>query len=96
MRNQLEEVIRERKEKFYKLKNSGNKNSDPVATNNHAQTGETQGEYPDGTAVIVGDSFLNYIIQERLSRKGRAVKWDNFRGATVDDMNHHVIPLLRK
>ena len=33
MQNQLEEVIREKKEKFYELKNSDNKNSEPVATN---------------------------------------------------------------
>ena len=31
-----------------------------------------------------------------MSRKGRVVKVQNFRGATVDDMKHHVTPLLRK
>ena len=31
-----------------------------------------------------------------MSRKGRVVKVERFRGATVDDMKHHVIPLLRK
>ena len=36
------------------------------------------------------------IKQERLSTKGRAAKVHNFRDATVDDMTHHVIPLLRK
>ena len=30
------------------------------------------------------------------SRKGRVVKVHNFRGATFDNMKHHVIPLLRK
>ena len=93
MQNQLEEVIREKKEKFYELKNSNNKNSEPVATNNKE---ETQGKYPDGTAIIIGDSILNGIIQERLSRKEHVVKVHNFRGATVDDMKHHVIPLLCK
>ena len=93
MQNQLEEVIREKKEKFYELKNSDNKNSEPVATNNKR---ETQGKYPDGTAIIIGDSILNGIIQERLSRKGRVVKVHNFRGATVDDMKPHVILLLFK
>ena len=59
MQNQPEEVVREKKEKFFKLKNSDNKNSEPVATNNN---GETQGKYPDGTAIIIGDSILNGII----------------------------------
>ena len=31
-----------------------------------------------------------------MSGKGRVVKVRNFRGATVDDMKHHVIPLFRK
>ena len=31
MQNQLEEVIKEKKEKFYELKNS-DKNSEPIAT----------------------------------------------------------------
>ena len=57
MQNQLEEVINEKKEKFYDLKNSDNKNSEPVATNNK---GETQGKYPDGTVIRA-------IEQERTS-----------------------------
>ena len=93
MQNQLEEVLREKKEKFYEFKNSDNKNCEPIATNNNR---ETQGKYPDGITVIIGYSILNGIIQERLSRKGRIVKVHNFRGATVDDMKYHVIPLLRK
>ena len=91
MQNQLKEVIKEKK--LCEFKNSDNKNSEPIATNNN---GGTQGKYPDGTAVIMGDFNLNSIIQERLSRKGRANKVHNFRGETVDDMKHHVIPLLRK
>ena len=55
-----------------------------------------QGKYPEGKAVIIGDSILNGIIQEPLSREGRVVKVHNFRDATVDDMKRHVILLLRK
>ena len=75
MQNQLEEVLRQKKEKLYEFKNSDNKNREPTATNNN---GETQGKYPDDIAVIIGDSILNGIIQERLSRKGRIVKVRNF------------------
>ena len=74
MQNQLEEVIT-KKEKFYELKNSENKNSEAVATNNK---GETQGKYPDGRAIIIGDSILNGVIQGRLSRKVCVVKVLNF------------------
>ena len=75
MQNQLEEVITEKKEKFYELKNSENKNSEAVATNNK---GETQAKYPDGRAIIIGDSILNGVIQGRLSRKVCVVKVLNF------------------
>ena len=53
IQNQLEEVIREGKEKLYQFKNSDNKNSDPIANNN----GETEGKYPDGTASLQGTPF---------------------------------------
>ena len=55
-----------------------------------------QGRYPDGAAVIIGDSILDGIIHEQSHRKGRVIKVYNFRGAMVDDMQHHVIPLLHK
>ena len=87
MQKKLEEVIREKKENFYEFKNSGDKNSDPNATSNNSRdTREIQGKHPDGSTVIIGDSILNGFIQERLSRKGRAIKLYNFRGATVDDI----------
>ena len=54
MQNQLEEVIWEKKEKFYELKYTENKNSERIATNNK---GEKQGKYPDGTAIIIGTPF---------------------------------------
>ena len=53
IQSQLEEVIREGKEKLYQFKNSDNKNSDPIANNN----GETEGKYPDGTASLQGTPF---------------------------------------
>ena len=86
-------MIGEKKEKFYEFKYSDNKNSDPKGANNN---GKTKEKYPNDTAFIMGDSILNSFIQERFSRKGRAVKMHNTRDATVDDMKHHFIPLLRK
>ena len=40
IQNQIKEKVREKKEKLYKFKNSDNKTSEPIATNNN---GETQG-----------------------------------------------------
>ena len=40
VQNRLEEVIREKKEKFYEFKNSVTKISEPIATNNNEKTQE--------------------------------------------------------
>ena len=44
----LKNRLERKKENFHDFKNSGNKNSDPKATNNN---GETKGKYLDGTTV---------------------------------------------
>ena len=62
---QRDEVIKEKKEKYYEFKISVNKSNDPVATNNNTETGEAQGDYPDGTSAIIGDFILRKIEQER-------------------------------
>ena len=35
-------------------------------------------------------------MEEKLCGKGRNVKVRHFPGSTVDDMNHHLVPILRK
>ena len=55
-----------------------------------------QGLYPNGTTVIVGDSIINGVIEERINKKDRPVKVGNFPGATVADMGHYIIPVIQK
>ena len=52
--------------------------------------------YPNGTTVIVGDSIINGVIEERINKKDRPVKVGNFPGATVADMGHYIIPVIQK
>ena len=91
IQNQLEEVIKEKKEKFYEFENSHNKNSETLAT---VSNPEMQGKHPDDTEVIIGDFILNGIIQRRLSRKGLVAEVHNFHGATVEDVKHLVIATI--
>ena len=35
-------------------------------------------------------------MEEKLCGKGRSVKVRHFLGSTVDDMNYHIVPILRK
>ena len=51
--------------------------------------------YPRGTCVFIGDSILNGLIEENISKQYN-VRIRKFPGATVDDLNYHVHPILRK
>ena len=48
------------------------------------------------TKLIVSDSIINGILEKGLCGGGRNIKVRNFPGATVDDLNHDIIPLLEK
>ena len=43
----------------------------------------------------MGDPIITGIDEKRLS-KNRLVKVHDFRGANLADINHHIIPILRK
>ena len=51
--------------------------------------------YPPNTCVLMGDSILNGVIERNLSND-RSVKVRKFPGATVDDLRHHALPIIRK
>ena len=46
--------------------------------------------------MIVGDSIINGVIEERINKKDRPVKVRNFPGAIVPDMEHYLIPIIQK
>ena len=43
----------------------------------------------------MGDSILNVVIGRNLSND-RSVKVRKFSGATVDDLRHHALPMIRR
>ena len=43
----------------------------------------------------MGDSILNSIVEEKLCGQGRLIKVKRFPGSTVDDLSHHIIPIIR-
>ena len=55
-----------------------------------------QGLYPNETIVIVGDSIISVVIEERINKKDGPVKVRNFLVATVADMEHYLIPVIQK
>ena len=54
-----------------------------------------QNIYTPGTCVIMGDSILNGLIAENLSKQHN-VRIRKYPGATVDDLDYHVHSILRK
>ena len=70
--------------------------SDENCTINEASPKESSKHtWPAGTCNIVGDSIITGIDEKRLS-KNRLVKVHECRGATLADINHHIIPILKK
>ena len=51
--------------------------------------------YPPNTCVLMGYSILNGVIERTLSND-RSVKVRKFPGATVNDLRHHALPMIRK
>ena len=49
-----------------------------------------KGQWPKNTTLIVADSIINGVLEEGLCRGRRNVKFRNFPGAMVDDLNHDV------
>ena len=87
---QPNEFKRKKKEEYYKYKQSVC--SDAVEKDKSVKNDQ----WPIGTTVIVGDSILNGIVEEKLCGQGRLVKVKRFPGSTVDDLSHHIIPIIRK
>ena len=84
---------RQKKEEFYQFKSK-----QPIDNNMNKSSSKLkhQGLYPSGTTVIVGDSIINGVIEERINKKDRPIKVRNFPGATVVDMEHYLIPIIQK
>ena len=89
---QLKNVKRQKQEEFYQFKSKqaiDNNINESLSKQKH------QGLYPSGTTVIVGDSIINGVIEERINKKNRPVKVRNFPGATVPDMEY-LFPIIQK
>ena len=89
---QLEEVKKKKKYDHYAFKFcKSDKTSEETC-----ETTTIQGQYPSNTTVIAGNSIINGIREERLSGKYGVVKVRNFPGATIEDMQHNLVPILER
>ena len=49
-----------------------------------------------GTCKIVGNSILTVTGERRLSKNNHVLKVQDFRGATIYELKHRLVPLLKK
>ena len=97
IRSQLELVRKEKHDIYLKQKCSEYYNKEKSDKANNDETpGNFKHAWLTGTCLIVGDSILTGIDEKRLSRNNQVVKVRDFRGATIDDLKHHLVPLLKK
>lgn len=94
--NQLNDIRKKKHENYlvYKSENDINENDEAV----EVPSNDTKGNHvwPAGTCLIVGDSILTGIDERKLSNPNQLVKVRDFRGASIDDLKHHLVPLLKK
>ena len=67
-----------------------------VNSNTKLASGNVPGIWPGKTTLIAGDSIISGIVEKRLCRKDKLVNARSFTGATIEDMFHYMVPLIRK
>ena len=103
--NQLQEVREEKHETYSNIKKSKIipsklPNEKKFETNYHYNNNEKNNPdeiWPHKTILIVGDSMINQLDEERLSKSTkRNVKVRSFGGANIKSMYEKINPLLKK
>ena len=84
LKQQLEQVRLQKKREFNKYQSQ---QRDKIS--------QGQDIYPPGNCFITEHSMLNGLIEENLSKQHN-VRIRKFPGVTVDNLNYHVHPILRK
>jgi len=92
MLNQLEQVKKKKKEEFYYQKNCNLDSSSAVNRNNES----IENHNKKNNIIIAGDSIINGILEEKMSREDSTVKVHKFPGANVDSMRKNLIPIITK
>ena len=86
-KNNKEQIKGQQKSDVSKeIRKEGDKQQSEVKNKHH---------WPKGTCVVAGDSMLEGIDERKMSSK-RLIKVRKFPGATIDDMQHYLVPILEK
>ena len=82
-------MIRKEKHDFYPKQKS-------VTVTNNKIPRDFKHAWLAETCLILGDLILTGIYEKRVPKNNQEVKVRDFRGATIDGLKHHLLPLLKK
>ena len=95
-------VVRQEKHKKYeefletkKLKSLEDKD-DVSSSDSSGDSSRDNHHWPTSTCAIIGDSILTGMEDNRFQNIGRKVKIFDHSNATIDDLHHHIIPILKR
>ena len=95
-------VVRQEKHKKYeefletkKLKSLEDKD-DVSSSDSSGDSSRDNHHWPAVTCAIIGDSILTGMEDNRFQNIGRKVKIFDHSSATIDDLHHHIIPILKR
>ena len=95
-------VVRQEKHKKYeefmetkKLKSLVDKD-DVNSSDSSGDSSRDNHRWPAGICAIIGDSILTGMEENRFQNIGRKVKFFDHSSATIDDLHHHIIPILKR
>ena len=88
--NQLKEIRKSMHQRYH------NGQRKPNNQNQAECKVEDESKWRKNTTLIVGESIISGIDQQRLSVKGRIIKVRSFPRATINDMYDYIKPLLKK
>ena len=91
-------VVNHWPQKFTKSNKNTKQFSDPKARKeniNEAAEIDKEFHWQSGTCAIFGDSMVNGINEKKLQKHGN-IKIIYFSCARINDMNHHLMPIIAK
>ena len=94
----LDHQLKELRQKYHTVFNATKQQLVQLdkGTKNISLENETHRKWSKNTTLIVGDSIVSGIEENRILRQWRKVKVKSFPGATIEDMYDYIKPMLKK
>ena len=93
------EVIRKSQHDSYlksiQVNDETKRNQTNISYNDNDKEYNKEKQWPKGTICILGDSMISGV-REKLLSKQKVVKVRSYPGATIEDMRHNAIPILKR